>query len=255
MKQRIGFLIYLILIVIFAVGVLAPNEAQQTFTDSSRIKKKTTGQTNSDPVSLSANVKAKKADKTLSANSQRVIVTNNGDNLLVLINKTIRLPETYEPKDLQEISSKITNSKQGILLRKSALNGLVEMKRAAKKNGINLVVLSAYRSYWSQQATFQQWVKSSGVETSESFSARPGYSQHQLGTALDFVITSPESANWLEKNSYVYGFILSYPKGKEKITGYKYEPWHYRFIGVRNAIHMVESGMILEEYLQEFGVW
>lgn len=72
---------------------------------------------------------------------------------------------------------------------------------------------------------------------------------------MDFQVTDPKIINWLEENSYKYGFVLSYPLGKETITGYRYEPWHYRYIGVQDATNMVRLGIILEEYLQKFGVW
>ncbi|HEX7456763.1 MAG TPA: M15 family metallopeptidase [Candidatus Nanoarchaeia archaeon] len=213
------------------------------------------------PLSIAATVSAQKATEI----SSRVIVTEKGDDLSVLINKHIRLPETYEPADLVTIDDKVVTTKSEMKLREEAANALREMAKAAKKDGVSLIVLSAYRSYWSQQATFSYWVSSAGLVAAETFSARPGHSQHQLGTTVDF---TSESANlglaedfdaskegkWLADNAYKYGFVLAYPKGKEHITGYMYEPWHYRYIGPENAQKMIESGFILEEFLRKFGV-
>ena len=197
--------------------------------------------------------------------SKSIIVTNQGDNLLVLINKHIRLPSNYEPADLVPIDGKIAVTRSGMRLRSEAAGALAQMVQAANQEGVNLLATSAYRSYWEQQNTFSYWVKSAGLAQAESFSARPGHSQHQLGTAVDFTAESVGrgltadfakvgEGSWLTNNVYKFGFVLSYPAGKEGITGYTYEPWHYRYIGVENAAKMVQSGLILEEYLQRFGV-
>jgi len=201
----------------------------------------------------------------ITAVSQGIIITNQGDNLLVLINKHIRLPETYVPADLVSIDGKIAVTRPGMRLRQEAADALASMTAEASKEGSNLIATSAYRSYWEQQATFSHWVKVSGQVAAESFSARPGHSQHQLGTVVDFTSESVGKSltvdfakvgegSWLANNSYKFGFVLSYPQGKEAITGYVYEPWHYRYIGVENAQKMIQSGLILEEFLQRFGV-
>ena len=208
-----------------------------------------------------ATIKAAKATSV----SSGVIITKKGDELLVLINKHIRLPETYEPTDLVTINGLIETTRAGMMLRKEAAHAIGKMAKDAKKSGVNLVVLSAYRSYWSQAATFEEKVAVGGVLVAETFSARPGHSQHQLGTAVDFMAPSvifgqaagfsvSLEGRWLFGNAYKYGFVLSYPEGKEAITGYMYEPWHWRYIGRANAREMIDSGLILEEYLKKFGV-
>ena len=189
-----------------------------------------------------------------------IVTTDKGDNLLVLIDKKIRLPASYVPSDLV-----ITPGYSGAKLRTEASAKLLEMLASAKNEGFNLTVISAYRSYQDQVNVFNGWVASAGLKSAESFSARPGFSQHQLGTAVDIGAAgnvtlsdsfgkTPEGV-WLATNSYKFGYALSYPAGKEAITGYSYEPWHFRYIGVANAQTMVNSGLILEEYLQKFGVW
>jgi len=215
----------------------------------------------SEPSIVNASVIAKKATEI----STGVIITDKGDDLLVLINKNVRLPENYEPSDLVSIDGLVGTTYKGMLLRAEAVEALGTMAKAAKKDKVNLIVLSAYRSYWSQEATFSSWVSSVGLAAAETFSARPGHSQHQLGTAVDFTaesvnlgltanFTQSKEGTWLSQNAPRFGFALSYPEGKEKITGYTYEPWHWRYIGVENAQKMRESGLILEEFLQKFGV-
>ena len=189
-----------------------------------------------------------------------IVTTDKGDNLLVLINKKIRLPSSYAPADLVDISG-FTGAK---LLVETA-DKLLQMLAAAKSEGLDLTIVSAYRSYQDQVSVFNGWVASAGLKNAESFSAKPGFSQHQLGTAVDIGAVgkstfsdsfgkTPEGM-WLEGNSYKYGFVISYPAGKETVTGYSYEPWHFRYIGVNNAQTMVNAGLILEEYLQKFGTW
>ena len=194
-----------------------------------------------------------------------VITTDQGDDLLVLINKHIGLPADYEPKDLVYLDSKVEVARSGLRLRKEATVALEQILKVAKKQGMSLSVLSGYRSFWEQDATFSYWVALAGLDTGQKLSARPGHSQHQLGTTVDFTNQAvgldisenfmyTKEWEWLAKNAYKFGYVLSYPKGKEAITGYVYEPWHYRFIGVENAVEMVQSGLILEEFLQKFGV-
>ena len=251
MKIR-GGIIYLFLASAFLLGAVLPKSIDYTPTSLVFTKEQSNQQPNE--VTLSAQLKAGDSNKVLPANLQEVIVTNKGNDLLVLINKNIRLPETYEPKDLVSLDGKIAGS-GGLQLRKEALGALLKLVSAAKRSGLNMAVVSAYRSYWSQLATYQEKVALMGSEATKNYGARPGHSQHQLGTAVDFQITDLKIVNWLEANSYKYGFALSYPKDKEAITSYAYEPWHYRYVGGQNAITMKNFGMILEEYLQEFGVW
>jgi D-alanyl-D-alanine carboxypeptidase len=213
------------------------------------------------PTTIASTISAKPAAQKI----EGVLITNKGDHLLVLINKNVRLSEAYEPADLVSLEGVVPNSYKGQMLRRAAAAALTQMSAAAQQQGVSLVIVSAYRSFWSQQATFASWAARSGVASAETFSARPGHSQHQLGTAVDFgvfgskgfssIFENTPAGTWLAENSYKYGFVLGYPKGAQEITGYIYEPWHYRYIGVENASHMHSIGMILEEYLQRFGVW
>lgn len=161
--------------------------------------------------------------------------------LLLLPNKKHSLSEKYVPEDMECLDGKGLSPKQGIKIRRNTLNALIEMTNAAKDENCNLQVISAFRSYNTQQNVFMHWVKEFGLTEAQRISARPGTSQHQLGTAIDFNLLDeafekyPEG-KWLADNAYKYGFIMSFPKGMEYFTGYSYEPWHYRYIGKEAAL-------------------
>lgn len=156
---------------------------------------------------------------------------------ILIANKTYGLPEDYNPGLDSETES--------------AFNTLSE---AAANQGLDIYLSSGFRSYETQARIYGSYVDSYGKESADTFSARPGYSEHQTGLAID-VNTIDDSfagtpeAEWLAKHAYEYGFIIRYPKGKESITGYKYEPWHIRYLGVEKATEVYNSGLTLEEFL------
>jgi D-alanyl-D-alanine carboxypeptidase len=194
-------------------------------------------------------------------------VTRSGNDLLVLVNKGYQLPSTYAPTDLISICNNVTNlrcvNNTNFLIRGILISDLQEMIDAATQDGIDLSIRSAYRSYATQQSTYNYWLSVNGgnVGVTDQISARPGHSQHQLGTTLDFssgeindglggTFASTQASKWLADNAWKYGFVIGYPAGYESVTGYMYESWHYRYIGKANAQDMVNSGMILELYLR-----
>lgn len=186
-----------------------------------------------------------------------------GDDLLVLVNKqeAQQLEQGWAPADLVAIDSRDMMPGRSGELRYGVLVALESMFDAAAADGMELGVRSAYRSFRTQCLTFDYKVRQHGLEHAKKYSAEPGRSQHQLGTTAD--ITSarlgwrlegdmgeePEG-QWLAANAWRYGFALSYPEGAEDITGYGYEPWHYRYIGVAAAQELHGSGLLLEEYLR-----
>lgn len=189
--------------------------------------------------------------------------TRNGDDPLVLVNKKYQLPSSYSPKDLVNASSSGIRTKGNMLVRSLLIEDLKRLNNDAKADGIDLSVISAYRSYSTQVSTYQYWVNYNGGSTAaaDKISARPGHSQHQLGTAVDFSsseigdrlgaeFNNTKAAKWLEQNGWKYGFVISYPAGHEATTGYSYESWHYRYIGVENAAEWKGSGEILEVWLR-----
>ena len=159
-------------------------------------------------------------------------------NGILIVNKTYSLPKDYDPGKINDEAKK----------------SFEEMREAASKDKITLWIQSGYRSYKTQDELYNNYVKQNGKEKADTFSAKPGHSEHQSGYAMDLNIIDSsfegtKEAIWIEKNCYKYGFIIRYPKGKEKITGYKYEPWHIRYLGKENAKKVYESGLTLEEYL------
>lgn len=158
-------------------------------------------------------------------------------NGILVVNKTYSLPADYAPG-----------------VDSQAQQAFNEMAAGAANDGISLYVVSGYRSYYYQQQLYNNYVYYRGVTETDRFSARPGHSEHQTGLAFDVNNASssfentPE-AKWLEEHCVEYGFIIRYPQGKESVTGFKYEPWHVRYLGKENAQAVHDSGLCLEEYL------
>lgn len=181
--------------------------------------------------------------------------SNLETNNLVLVNKFYYLAEDYVPDDLVSLSgdyNKGTNNK----LRSEAALAFMEMCDAAKLDNIIIYNLSAYRSYDYQVNLYNKYVERDGDEA-DIYSARPGFSEHQTGLCLDLNLIDSsfegtDEALWLQDNAYKYGFILRFPKGKEDITGYKYEPWHYRYVGKEAAKIIYEDDITLEEYYEYY---
>jgi zinc D-Ala-D-Ala carboxypeptidase len=171
-------------------------------------------------------------------------VLEGDQKLLPFVDKTHALAADFAPPGLARLETrKLRVAKTGLMLRAEALDALAEMDRAARKENIDLVAGSTYRSYADQESVYAYWVKTLGKAQADRESAMPGHSQHQLGTTIDFSpiddsFTGTPEASWLAENAWKYGFSISYPDGYEKLTGYKYEPWHYRYIG-KNAAAIV----------------
>ena len=176
-----------------------------------------------------------------SSTGQHTIQNINGvtyiDGILIA-NKTYSLPANYNPGGLlPEVES-----------------AFLEMARCAWNDGISLWICSGFRSYEYQKTLYNGYISMYGKDATDTFSARPGHSEHQTGMAMDIIEASSAfegtpAAIWLAENCWKYGFIIRYPKGKESITGYKYEPWHIRYLGKETAKAVYDSGLTLEEYL------
>lgn len=168
------------------------------------------------------------------------MTTQNGvtyiDGILI-VNKTFSLPNNYDPGLSAEAEA--------------AFN---DMAAQAWSEGITLWICSGYRSYSEQETLFNGYAYQRGLEDADEVSARPGHSEHQSGLCMDvnttdFSFTGTAEAIWLEQHCAEYGFIIRFPEGKESITGYAYEPWHIRYVGVETAQQISSKGVCLEEYL------
>ncbi|MGL4874617.1 MAG: M15 family metallopeptidase [Clostridium sp.] len=164
-------------------------------------------------------------------------------NNILLVNKDYALPHNFNPGNNKEM-----------------LGAFKKMQEAAKKDNISIAIGSSFRSYSYQNNLYKSYVKSVGEKNADKFSAKPGHSEHQSGLTLDILGSDPKTninskfdntkeSKWLLANAHKFGFILRYPKGKESITGYKYESWHYRYIGVSHSKYFYENTLTLEEYL------
>lgn len=175
----------------------------------------------------------------------------NGDDLLIIANKTYKLADGYEPDDLEWGYDCSTGS---CYMRSPAAEAVREMIAAAAEDGITLRYSSAYRGESYQYNLYWGYVSKYGQDVADTISSRPGFSDHQTGLACDFISSTNSGMNfysegyaqtvegiWLANNAYRFGFIQRYPNGKSDITGYSWESWHYRYIGVDYATQMHEE--------------
>ena len=177
-----------------------------------------------------------------------------------LVDTIYRVPSSYAPKDLRSTGTAYLNG--GFSVRAIVISDLRAMSVAAHHAGAAFAIESAYRSYSTQVAVFDSWVHQVGEAQARKFSARPGHSEHQLGTTFDvrsaYSSTPPwdyrdfatsTAGRWLAANAWKYGFIMSYPRGKTNVTCYGYEPWHYRYFGRTKAELIHDSGLTSREWL------
>lgn len=182
----------------------------------------------------------------------RILAQDRG--YFVRADKEVALGPDYEPDDIlglnpfrrfEDGQPFLTLNRNDLSLRSVVLPDLFAMVQAARQDGVVLDISSSYRSYQYQVGLFQRWVNELGLEEAERVSARPGSSQHQLGTTLDFGSVSLEfegarSGRWMREHASRFGFSLSYPSGMEWLTGYDYEPWHFRWLG-RDALRLQDE--------------
>lgn len=195
------------------------------------------------------------------SDNEAVPLDTNPTSITVLVNRSYLLPATYVPSDLSEpaiaFSFRYTSEKRK--LRKEAADALEKLFEAAAKDNVILYGVSGYRSYTRQKQIYENNVRSRGVTATDSVSAKPGSSEHQsglsidvsaksVGCRLDQALGNTAEGKWLAKNAHTFGYIIRYPKGKEAITGYSYEPWHIRYVGKQVATYLYKNNLTLEEY-------
>ena len=182
--------------------------------------------------------------------------TDINEKTLLLVNKYYYLNSDFEGLDLVEIDKKIGNGK----LNKETYEAFLKMREDASKEGHVLFARSNYRDYNTQNYLYNNYKKMYGLAWADSFSARPGHSEHQTGLAIDVTVGYSDLGSfvysneyvWMVRNAHKYGFILRYPEGKEHLTGYNFEPWHYRYVGVEAAKIIKQENLIFEEYHEFF---
>ena len=204
----------------------------------------------------------------LSSSKQKqnsIEVVGNPESIAVLVNKQNLLPDHYEPADLvyPDVRFIFKEKIEKRQMRTEAAKALERMFSVAEREGIYLAGVSAYRSQIRQESLYQAYLKQDGEAAASHYSAHPGSSEHQTGLSIDVSSSTgkcaaqdcfkdtPE-AKWIERNSYKYGYIVRYPEGKQQITGYKYEPWHIRFVGKELASKVYKKGITLEEYYNDY---
>ena len=179
----------------------------------------------------------------------RNLNTNN-----ILVNKYYYLEENYEPDNLESISKQY--ALDGMELVHDAKIAFEDMAKAAKKENLSIIAMSTYRDYNYQVKIYKQYVRADGEEKADTYSGRPGHSEHQTGLAVDVYngkvnytkFESTKEFEWMKEHAYEYGFILRFPKDKIDETGYTYESWHYRYVGKDTAKYIKENNISFEEY-------
>lgn len=192
-------------------------------------------------------------DKTAYEDSEKVSDFSTD----MLVNKYRYLEEDFIPNDLVKIDKDYSSSK-GMKASKVAVDAFVEMSKAAKKENLGLVINSAYRSFEDQNEIIDTYRNLYGEGYINKYVAKTGYSEHQTGLAFDIgstsskVFANSKEYKWMLENAYKYGFILRFPKKYENITGFRNEPWHYRYVGKKISKYIYENNITLEEYYAMF---
>ena len=215
-------------------------------------------------------IAASMQDYTIGENGKAAPISVVDDNYLILVNKTHPLSSDYWPDDMVTVSKTVAGvgNADTHKLRKVAADALEEMFAAAEKDGIDIALRTGFRSYSYQNSLFNSYAANHGEAEANKFSARPGESEHQSGLccdlggksegyALSYSFGNTDEGKWVAEHAHEYGYIIRYIDGKTvngemqpgEITGYVFEPWHIRYVGVDVATEIVEKGITFEEYL------
>ncbi len=178
---------------------------------------------------------------------------------LILTNKFYTLDNTYNSDQMINVSNQYSYG-ENQMVTEQTYNAFLNMFNKAKEEGLTLIINSSFRSFEEQEEIYNDYKSSRGEEYADSIAARPGHSEHQTGMAIDIqtygsradTFEEFDEFKWLQENAYKYGFILRYPKDKEYLTGYDYESWHYRYVGVDAATYIHENNITFDEYYAYF---
>ena len=178
---------------------------------------------------------------------------------LMLKNKFYSLDNTYNSDNMKKVSNQYSYG-ENQMVTEDTYDAFLSMFNAAKKEDLTLIINSSFRSYEEQEEVYNDYKNTRGEEYADSIAAHPGFSEHQTGMAIDIQTYGSKASTfeefdefkWLQENAHKYGFILRYPKGKEYITGYAYESWHYRYVGIEAATYIHENDITFDEYYAYF---
>ena len=182
------------------------------------------------------------------------------DSLLVLCNKYHQLPDGYEPSDLVQISAGFCNGGKALYLRAEAAEAFEQLCAGAAAEGYTILGQSGYRSYAYQEQLYNNYAARDGQAAADTYSARPGFSEHQTGLAMDICngilsytdFGQTAEYEWAKEHLHEYGFVLHYLPGTEQITGYMTEEWHIRYVGKETAAEIYQLGITLDEYIETY---
>ena len=185
--------------------------------------------------------------------------TDISKNELMLTNKFYSLDNSYNSDNMVKISKQYSYGNNQMLTQET-YNAFIKMFKAAKKEDLTLIINSSYRSYEDQEEIYNEYLDSRGEEAANKIAAKAGSSEHQTGMAIDIqtygsnakTFEEFDEFKWLKDNAHKYGFILRYPKDKEYLTGYEYESWHYRYVGIEVATYIYENDITFDEYYAYF---
>ena len=178
---------------------------------------------------------------------------------LMLTNKFYNLDNTYNSDNMVKVSKQYSYG-ENQMLTSNTFDAFLSMFNDAKKEDLTLIINSSFRGYEDQEEIYQFYKDTRGEKEANKIAAKAGYSEHQTGMAIDIQTYGSSSSTfeeydefkWLQNNAHKYGFILRYPKGKEYLTGYEYESWHYRYVGVEVATYIYENNITFDEYYAYF---
>lgn len=270
LKKSVKIYILLILVIILLifyivkVGGIEVNEKNNVTSTTKKTE-------NTEPTSSTRTInttekisttKTTTAKTTTAINTTKSLMDNENINQnlkiidgVLIVNKTYPLPKDYVPTNTYKSAEGLNYC--STCINNDAYNQYKLMKADATSLGLNIWIQSGYRSYSLQNDLYNKYVNRDGKEAADTYSARPGHSEHQTGLAFDLNTITDDfqytnEGIWVNENCYKYGFILRYPNNKTYITGYKYEPWHWRYVGIDVATKIYEEDITFEEYVVKY---
>ena len=264
LKRWVKVIISLILIIILVGGIfLIMNLQKKNKSTTDNVKEKTTTTSKEETPKKETLPKAPSTSEEASKLTDGEYETSNGKKLIrksglatvdgnLIVNKTYGLPSDYKPSNPYK---QITTDWCPTCIDKDAMESFNLMQSDAKSLGLNIYISSGYRGYNSQKKLYDNYSAQDGKDAADTYSARPGYSEHQSGLCFDLNSVNDSFANtnegkWVNENAYLYGFTIRFPKGRESETGYQYESWHLRYVGKELAKKLYNNGdwLSLEGY-------